>query len=93
MEGYIFGDKAGRFLGWCCVLTSVLLDGGLSRDFEDEGVDEHMSLESTTTFYVRVRVLPCSPGLVRSSPGTSLESLRRASRVGGHTAAHYPAHA
>lgn len=39
-------------------------------------VDEHMSLESTTIFYVRVRVLPCSPGLVRSSPGNLTGELR-----------------
>ena len=39
-------------------------------------VDELMSLESAVTFYVHFKVLPCSPGLVRSSPGNLTGELR-----------------
>lgn len=39
-------------------------------------VDEHMSLESAVTSYIHFRVLSCSPGSVRSSPGNLTGELR-----------------
>ena len=84
MEGYIVGDKAGRFLGWCCVLASSYWMRGFQGTLKVR-VDEHMSLESTVAFYVRFRVLPCSPGLVRSSPGNLTGELREGFPEAGGT--------